>query len=85
LKLENVLVNQNGYLAIIDFGVSKKLDDNDLLSETLCGSAFQMAPEQLNGEKYTKSVDWWAIGIMLYELLFGYNPFNKEDEDLNME
>ena len=44
-----------------------------------------MAPEVLNGQQYNKSVDWWAIGIMLYELLFGRNPFNLEDEDQNVQ
>ena len=41
-----------------------------------------MAPEQLAGVNYDKSVDWWATGIMLYELLYGFHPFNKEDDDL---
>ena len=85
LKLENVLINQHGYLVIIDFGVSKKLEDN-LKTGTMCGTLGNMAPELFSGGKYDKSIDWWAIGIMLYELLYGNNPFNKDDEDLsNME
>ena len=43
-----------------------------------------MAPEQLSGDEYDKSIDWWAIGIMLYELIYGYNPYNENDEELNM-
>ena len=42
-----------------------------------------MAPEILNGEKYDKAVDWWAVGIMLYEMIFGGKPFNLDSEDSN--
>jgi serine/threonine protein kinase len=44
-----------------------------------------MSPEQLNGDHYDKSVDWWAVGIIIFELLFGKNPFNLEDEDMNFD
>ena len=44
-----------------------------------------MSPEQLSGENYDKSIDWWAIGIMLYELLYGSNPYsNKSDDKENL-
>ena len=43
-----------------------------------------MAPEILEGKNYNKSIDWWAMGIMLYELLFAKNPFNLQDEDLSV-
>ena len=42
-----------------------------------------MAPEQLKEEAYNKSVDWWAVGIMLYELLFGDNPFNGDYDHMS--
>jgi serine/threonine protein kinase len=84
LKLENILVDQKGYLKIIDFGVSKRLG-TDLCTVTVVGTIGNMAPEQLESQKYSKSIDWWAVGIMLYELIFGYNPFNKEDEEMNIE
>lgn len=44
-----------------------------------------MAPEILDGKQYNKSVDWWAVGIMLYELIFGRNPFNLANEDFSTE
>jgi len=84
LKLENVLVNQNGYLVVIDFGVSKRLSsETELNTNTVVGTQGYMAPEQLNEQYYNKSIDWWAVGIMLFELLFGVNPFDTEDEDLD--
>ena len=78
LKLENVLIDQEGYIHIIDFGISKKIEPN-LETGTFCGTKEYMAPEILEGQHYNKSVDWWAIGIMLYELIFGCNPFNLLD------
>ena len=85
LKLENILVDENGYLVIIDYGVSKILDHHEQRTETMTGTMESMAPEQLSGEDYTYSIDWWAVGIMIYELLFGLNPFNLEEEDFNIE
>ena len=60
---------------IIDFGISKEVPQ-DLDTNTICGTASYMAPEILKGSSYNKSVDIWSIGIILYELLFGANPFN---------
>ena len=54
-------------------------------TETMTGTMESMAPEQLSGEDYTYSIDWWAVGIMIYELLFGVNPFNLKEEDFNIE
>ena len=83
LKLENILVDKDGYLKVIDFGISKKFEQS-LDTDTYCGTKEYMAPEILEGNNYNKSVDWWAMGIMLYELLFGKNPFNLQDEDLSV-
>ena len=83
MKLENVLLDKNGYLKIIDFGISKKLEQ-DLDTATFCGTKEYMAPEILDGKQYNKSVDWWAVGIMLYELSIGQNPYNLGDEDMSI-
>jgi serine/threonine protein kinase len=80
LKLENLLVKSNGYLYLIDYGLSKRLY-KDQSTGSFCGTADYMAPEILNEGSYNKSVDLWAIGIMLYELLFGMNPYNMGGED----
>lgn len=74
LKLENMLLQSDGYLKLIDFGLAKKLDRNDV-ADTVCGTCEYMAPEILKEEGYTKNVDWWAVGILIYEMLIGKTPF----------
>lgn len=73
MKLENVMVDKNQNIRLIDFGFSHL---NDSLMKTFCGSVFYAAPELLNGEKYTESVDLWSLGVMLYALVTGQLPFN---------
>jgi len=82
LKLENLLVKSTGYLYLIDYGLSKRLSKGQSTG-SFCGTPDYMAPEILNDGSYNKSVDLWAIGIMLYELLFGMNPYNMEGCDLS--
>ena len=84
LKLENILVDDNGYLIVIDFGISKEIGTN-MRTGTVCGSLDNMAPEIFGRKGYNKGVDWWAVGIMLFELLVGKNPYNLEDVDLEEE
>ena len=74
LKLENVLIDADGYLKIIDFGISRKVKKNED-AKTYAGTADYMAPEMINRSGYDKSIDWWAVGIMMYEMLIGCNPF----------
>ena len=81
LKLENIMINEKGFIKIIDFGISKELDP-ELYTNTVCGTAEYMAPELLEGLSYNKSVDLWAIGIIIYELMFGGHPFNEDDEEM---
>lgn len=74
LKLENILIDKDGYLKIIDFGISRKIEkDED--AKTFAGTQDQMSPEMINRNGYDKNVDWWAVGIMMYEMLIGCNPF----------
>ena len=68
------MVDANGYIKIIDFGLSKALVENDV-AMTQCGTAEYFAPEMLAKRGYGKEVDWWAIGILIYEMLFGKTPF----------
>lgn len=75
LKLENILINKEGYLKIIDFGISKKFEKGHS-TKTICGTVEYMAPEITKKKGYGMAVDWWAVGIILYQLAFGANPFN---------
>ena len=75
LKPENILLDKNGYLKITDFGLVKESMNQTTTTSTFCGTPEYIAPEMIEGKKYNYSVDWWSIGILIYEMLFGAPPF----------
>lgn len=76
LKPENLLLDKDGHLKITDFGFAKKLTDR---TWTLCGTPEYLAPEIIQSKGHNKAVDWWALGILIYEMLAGYPPFFDEN------
>lgn len=79
LKLENILMDSDGHIALTDFGLSKDhLDCTDLTS-TFCGTPLYVAPELIQKQPYSFSVDWWALGVVMFELLSGRVPFASRD------
>ncbi|XP_006825885.1 cAMP-dependent protein kinase catalytic subunit PRKX-like [Saccoglossus kowalevskii] len=72
LKPENVLLDRDGHVKITDFGFAKKLEDK---TWTLCGTPEYLAPEIIQSKGHGMSVDWWALGILIFEMLVGYPPF----------
>lgn len=69
LKLENVLMDHLGHIALTDFGLSKQDIDKTGGATTFCGTAEYIAPELLKGQKYGHSVDWWSFGILMYVVI----------------
>ncbi|OMJ90315.1 hypothetical protein SteCoe_7339 [Stentor coeruleus] len=78
LKPENMVVDSQGYPKLIDFGTAKFIRGR---TYTIVGTPHYMAPEVVTGHGYGLSADYWTIGIMLYELLFGYVPFGEDESD----
>jgi len=79
LKPENCLLNLDGYLKLADFGFAKRLAAKPYRTYTLCGTPEYLAPEILRPQGHGFAVDWWALGILLYEMLIGRPPFGDND------
>uniref|UniRef100_V5GQA3 cGMP-dependent protein kinase n=1 Tax=Anoplophora glabripennis TaxID=217634 RepID=V5GQA3_ANOGL len=78
LKPENVMVHSNGYLKLTDFGFAKKIDSKEK-TYTFVGTAEYVAPELIQNKGYNKAVDYWALGVFIFELLTGRTPFHTND------
>ena len=88
LKPENIILDEEGHCKLVDFGFSTPCADNITKLHTLCGTPAYLSPEQLDGKftnGYTRVVDWWSYGVLIYELLTGKTPFCRSNKDSHYE
>jgi serine/threonine protein kinase len=76
LKPENLLIDKDGHVKITDFGFAKVVNDKTF---TLCGTPEYLAPEIIQSKGHNKAVDWWALGVLVFEMLAGYPPFYDDN------
>ncbi|XP_043228852.1 calcium-independent protein kinase C-like [Amphibalanus amphitrite] len=81
LKLDNILLDSDGHCKIADFGMCKEGIINGKTTNTFCGTPDYIAPEILQELDYGSSVDWWALGVLMYEMMAGQPPFEADNED----
>jgi len=76
LRPENLLLDTSGYMKMVDFGYAKRIND---VTWTLVGTPEYLAPEIIQSKGHNKAVDWWALGILIYEMMAGYPPYYDEN------
>lgn len=75
LKPENILLDENGFIRLTDFGLSTIGLDQ---AKSICGTLVYIAPEVLYGNYYSKEVDYWGLGCLIYEMVFGETAFRVD-------
>ncbi|CAF9941806.1 MAG: Serine/threonine kinase [Alectoria fallacina] len=81
LKLDNIMLTLDGHIKVADYGLCKEEMWYGSSTSTFCGTPEFMAPEILLDKKYGRAVDWWAFGVLIYQMLLQQSPFRGEDED----
>lgn len=85
LKLENLLLDREGHIKIADFGLCKEDIRFGSTTRTFCGTPEYLAPEVLEDTDYGRAVDWWGLGVVMYEMMCGRLPFYSRDHDTLFE
>ncbi|XP_063918746.1 calcium-independent protein kinase C-like isoform X1 [Zophobas morio] len=81
LKLDNILLDAEGHCKLADFGMCKEGISEGTTTTTFCGTPDYIAPEILQELEYGPSVDWWALGVLMYEMMAGQPPFEADNEE----
>ncbi|XP_062506624.1 serine/threonine-protein kinase Sgk2-like [Corticium candelabrum] len=79
LKPENILLDAEGHVRLTDFGLCKEGIEPGMTTATFCGTPEYLAPEVLRKQEYDRAVDWWCLGVVLYEMMYGLPPFYSRD------
>lgn len=74
IKPENILMGEDGYISLTDFGLAKVLEANEV-ANSFCGTPEYMAPEIIDDTGHSYPIDWWALGVLVYEMMVGFCPF----------
>lgn len=85
LKLENLLLDSEGHIKLTDFGLCKEEISYGATTKTFCGTPEYLAPEVLEDSDYGRSVDWWGVGVVMYEMMCGRLPFYSRDHEVLFE
>jgi len=85
LKLENLLLDKDGHIKIADFGLCKEDIRWGTTTKTFCGTPEYLAPEVLDDVNYGRAVDWWGVGVVMYEMMVGRLPFYNQDHEIMFE
>ncbi|XP_061232663.1 RAC-beta serine/threonine-protein kinase isoform X2 [Neopsephotus bourkii] len=81
IKLENLMLDKDGHIKITDFGLCKEGISDGATMKTFCGTPEYLAPEVLEDNDYGRAVDWWGLGVVMYEMLCGRLPFYNQDHE----
>ncbi|XP_032084135.1 RAC-beta serine/threonine-protein kinase isoform X2 [Thamnophis elegans] len=81
IKLENLMLDKDGHIKITDFGLCKEGISDGATMKTFCGTPEYLAPEVLEDNDYGRAVDWWGLGVVMYEMMCGRLPFYSQDHE----
>ena len=79
IKPENIMILENGFIKLIDFGAAKYITDR---THSIIGTPEYMAPEVILGDEYSFEIDYWSVGICLYEFVYGEMPFGQDASEV---
>jgi serum/glucocorticoid-regulated kinase 2 len=85
LKPENIVLDAEGHALLIDFGLSKEGVTDAMLARSFVGTPEYMAPEMVQQTGHGRALDWWTVGILLYEMLVGIPPFYAKDKEVKYD